>query len=86
MVGNVGEGGEDERVGGADRSAQIGDVGLRCRIVAFVLGLRVDHQAVRAVRNRFRSKARLAGGARAVHVLPRAHLQAAGVEFGDELG
>ena len=52
MVGDVREGGEPERVGGADLRAQVGDVGLGRRVVAFVLGLGVDHQAVGAVGDR----------------------------------
>ncbi len=48
VVGDVREGGEAQRVGRPDLRAQVGDVGLRGGVVAFVLGLGVDHEAVGA--------------------------------------
>ncbi len=86
MVGDVREGGQREREGGADLGAQVADVGLRRGVAAFVLGLGVDHEAVRAVRDRLGAERGLAGGVRPVDVLPGAHFQAGGMERLDEFG
>ena len=85
VVGDVGEGGEAQRVVGAHFGAQVGDVGLRGGVVAFVLGLGVDHQAVGAVGHGLGAEFGLAGRVGAVDVLPGARLQAVGVQFGHQL-
>ncbi len=85
VVADVREGGEPQRVVGPDLGAQVVDVGLRGGVVAFVLGLGVDHQAVGAVGHRLGAEFGLAGRVGAVDVLPGAHFQAVGVQFGHQL-
>ncbi len=80
VVGDVGEGRERQRVARADLRAQVGEVGLGRRVVAFVLGLGVDHEAVGAVGDGLCAERRLAARVAPVDVLPRADLDAGGVQ------
>ena len=85
VVADVRERGEPQRVGAADLRPQVGEVGLGGGVAPFVLGLGVDHQAVGAVGHGLRSERCLARRVAPVHVLPGAHFQPCGVQFGHEL-
>ena len=68
------------RVAGRDGSPEVLDVGLRGAVAAFIVGLRVDHEALRARLHRLRANLRLVGRHLSVHELPRAHVEPALLE------
>src|SRR3954452_5121857 len=68
----------------ADRAAELADVGVRCPVTAFVLGLRVDDEAVGTLMYGGRPPFRLGFRMPAVDVLPTAHAKSAVVEVLDE--
>ena len=84
MVVDVGEAGEGDGEVGADQRPQLRHVGLGGDVLALVLGLGVDEQAVGAVPDRLGAHLGLEQGVVAVHVLPGADAQAGGVQGGDE--
>ena len=85
MVVDVGKRRQAERIGGADRGAQRGDVALRGGVAALVVRLGVDDQAVGALGDARRAGGGLAERVLAVDELPRADAQPAGVQRRDEL-
>jgi len=74
------------RIALPDQLAQLSYVTLRLDVLAFIFTLGVDDQAVGAVLHGLGSHVRLEDGVVAVHVLPRAHVQPAGVQLADEAG
>ena len=84
MVVDVGERRQPDRIRGPDGGPQRGDVLLGLRITALVAALGVDDQAVGARRHGARALRRLAERIGAVDELPRAHLEAVGVQGLDQ--
>jgi hypothetical protein len=80
VVVDVGEAGEGEREGFADGGPQGADVAVGGGVLAFVLALGVDHQAVGALFDRGGADPGLGGGAVAVDVLPGADVEPATME------
>ena len=83
---DVGEARQRDREARPDRLAQVPDVRLGRDVLALVLGLGVDQQAVGAVACGGGADARLARRVAAVHVLPGAHPQPRSVERADQRG
>ena len=86
VVVDVREAREREGIVAPDPGAEPSHVGARRGVPALVARLGVDHEAVGAVARGACSRHRLAPGMEAVHELPPADAQAAGVKRSDQRG
>ena len=84
MVIDPGEAGQGEGEAQADQLAQGADVGLGLHVLALVLDLGVDHQAVGSVPHGLGADLGLLHRVIAVHVLPGAHAQPRLMQGGDQ--
>ncbi len=81
---DVREAGQRDREVPADQASELADIGLGLDVLALVLALGVDQQAVGTVLDGGRSELGLGHGMVAIHVLPGAHPQPGGMQGGDE--